>query len=1035
VATNNTAQYAASRSSTNSTAATSTSLWSFTSFTYGHIGELYANGQSNRPIFASVSDADFDRQNDNLWLSNRFFGLMRVIDQDTNAPATANVNLPGAGAAEFVVATNGTAPGADIRSISRRTGNITAVSDGELAASGSQSLQFVFGARDTHTGVSRGTSGSTNEVMSFSLGTNIVGNVGNYNSTLSTAQTSTNRVLTNYWTFANGFFGDTLINALIASSTGHPVRVTIPDIDDDRANDRAVTNSVFVGTLRVVDDDVKGPVVSTLVVDGAGGDGTSFYESFEPATGWTNILSFNGSWTNAYSNGTFIASGNVLWGSLDPKVTGTRRIGLQTNVAQTITWLQLPPVNDPGTLTLMAGRFSGVDVDISLEWASNTTWQSLGSLTVTNLNPEFEMFSWNINMTGITTLRLVRASTPGPQVYVDDISITPISEWISTNQLTMRWSAAVDDFSNLDEYRVVAPAVSAAVPTTTNAGVRRASSITNDTLSIIGQQGVITGFVFAIDDDNDRSGDRAVGNLRPVVVRVDTNPPPRAQGLRATDAANANLFGDIDESSEIKVEWTPGGTSEAQAAGWRQSDSAPLSPWDSYHITYYEVADTNGAEMANAITNVLTRTNSAWSGVLNNYAFTNLVLSNLIFDTYYRIDIRGRDAAGNIGLATSVIGNTDRFIVTQGLARVDRDLEVRWTGDPISTSRWYDVLYVDGPMGFRNSMSNQWQFMQLTNRPAMYDNGTATPIKPGDLTNTTYRFYRVARPGRWETNNATRVASAEIYVAKAMKLHEGENWHSLFSFPDPATTNEAESTVSYVFGTNLLPRGESLIEGATKISWFGNENMVNSSMGSVATAVVYLANSGWKWHIGGTPESDANNKRIPLGQGFLIEIPPGEGSTNLILIGRVPTQEVVHVVAGSGGSTNYHILSQQIPERITIANLGITTNNGFRGGPNIGQSDEIRILNNRPVTGVVENVEYPRLGSGSLVAPKARIWWRTSDNTWRHAASANYASGAAASGYVVEPDDTVIIVRRHNTELIWTNRPVMYNPPTRNFTP
>jgi hypothetical protein len=163
----------------------------------------------------------------------------------------------------------------------------------------------------------------------------------------------------------------------------------------------------------------------------------------------------------------------------------------------------------------------------------------------------------------------------------------------------------------------------------------------------------------------------------------------------------------------------------------------------------------------------------------------------------------------------------------------------------------------------------------------------------------------------------------------------------------------------------------------------------------------------------------------------MIEIPPGKGSTNLILIGRVPTQEFVHVISGAVGSTNYHILSQQIPERITIANLGITTNNGFRGGSNIGQSDEIRILSNKPVT----NEANQLVGSGSLVAPKARIWWSASDNTWRHAASANYASGAAASGYVVEPDDTVIIVRRNETELIWTNRPVMYNPPTRNFTP
>lgn len=160
-----------------------------------------------------------------------------------------------------------------------------------------------------------------------------------------------------------------------------------------------------------------------------------------------------------------------------------------------------------------------------------------------------------------------------------------------------------------------------------------------------------------------------------------------------------------------------------------------------------------------------------------------------------------------------------------------------------------------------------------------------------------------------------------------------------------------------------------------------------------------------------------------MDQGFLIELPFSANPTSLVLIGRMPTQAVVHVVEGapSAASPRYYVLSHAMPERISLVNLGITTNNGFRGGINIGQSDEIRILDNNPTE--------QGFGSASLQTPKVRIFWRTSDRTWRT------SGGAPASGYVIEPDDAVIIVRRHPTTLIWTNRPVFYNSPTKNFTP
>ena len=619
-------------------------------------------------------------------------------------------------------------------------------------------------------------------------------------------------------------------------------------------------------------------------------------------------------------------------------------------------------------------------------------------------------------------IRVIDDDVAGPVMTTARVAGAVSNAWMSASSLTLQWEQAVDDLSGVYQHRFIIPSISPVFPTNIADGGGVGGAVTSAVVSILGQQGVLTGYVFAVDDDNDRMNDRAMGNVVEVVVRVDTNPPPPVNALRASDAAGDDLFDiTIDESSEIKVEWSAF-SSQAEAAGWRQLDQEPLSPWDTYLITYHEVLDTNGAPIAGAVTTVLDRSTTGWSNVLNAHTFTNLVLSNLNFDAYYAISIQGRDAAGNIGLVTSVVGNTDRFAVTQGVARAGLATSALWTGPTNDlVFRDYDVLYVDSPLGFRNTLSNQWQFMLFTNRPAMRDEGDLGRTRPGDLTNDTYRFYRVARQDRWQTANTPRIGSPEVYVTKGIALNPGENWYSMFAFPDPATTNELESTVAHVFGTNLLHIGPNPLT-STRISWFGNTTS-GDALGSTPTSVVWLSSSGWQYFLGGS--GSANDKRVPLNQGFMIRMPTSANPTNIPLIGRLPTQGIVHVISGVGASfTNptYHIVSHAIPERVSLINLGITTNNGFRGGMNIGQSDEIRILNNAPNENGVS--------SGSISLPKARIFWRTSDNTWRFAGTL-----ASASGYVVEPDDAVIIVKRHPTTLYWTNRPIFYSPPTRNFTP
>ena len=1023
------ANYSASRSTADSTLSTATSVWAFTSFTYNEVGDLFANGLSNRPIRATMTDADFDRVNDNLWVSNRFFGLVRVVDNDTNAPFAPNMNIPGALVnMPFAITTNGSAIQGTVRNISRRGGGDDAnnssnvvhfVTDRELANAAALGLEFRFSARDVHSGISRGTSGTTNDVMSFSVGSVMIGNISDFNSTLSTPQTATNQLLTNVWTFSN--FDGNLINQLMgAGTTGRPIRVTIPDTDNDRPNDRSVVYSLRVGHLRVEDNDIRGPTIDSVMIKNAVGVGYS--EGFEAAQGWPVFGTITGAWTYVSNNGTNITEGNVHWTALPPIFAGVNRLGFFAN-SSPLSSFRLPPQEDPGTLSLFAGRFAGDNVTLRLEYfdTDTTSWLSLGDRVVTNINPEYEMLSWGVGIEGIVDLRVVRVDTTGPQVFVDSIVLQPLSEWISTNQLNIMWAEAYDDLSGVDEYRIVVPGINTSVPASTNAGVRRAFGLTNDVFSILGHQGVITGFVFAIDDDNDRPDDRSRGNIKPIVVRVDTNPPVQVANIRATDAIVGNVFDStIDETEEIKVEWAPGGATEAEAAGWRQSDSSELSPWDSYLVEYYPIDEGSGDSLAGAVTNTLSRMTPGWTNVLHTFAFTNLVISNLDFDTFYRVYIRGRDEAGNVGIPTIVTGSTDRFSVTQGVNRVDLDLEVFWTGQE---DRDYDVLHVDTAAGFVNALSNAWQFMLYTNRPAMFDVGGASRVRPGELTSTTYRFYRIARPGRWQITNTVRRASQEIYVTKALPLNPGENWHSLFFVPD---TN----TIAYVFGTNILDGADNFVD-APKISWY-NSTIMAGEVVNVATMQVWLRDDNtWRYLLGGpTLDAPANEVPVPLRQTFNLELPSTADPRSLVLIGQVPTNSfVIGPLAGAVGTTNYHLVSHGLPSRTQLASMNFA-HSGLRPNTNSASvmispfhhpPDEIRILNNTPNGG--------GFGVGSQISPARRYYMHTNGNFYR------WVGGALANTDVIDPSDSLVIIQRnHNGTITWTNR-MLYSPPGRNMNP
>ena len=282
-----------------------------------------------------------------------------------------------------------------------------------------------------------------------------------------------------------------------------------------------------------------------------------------------------------------------------------------------------------------------------------------------------------------------------------------------------------------------------------------------------------------------------------------------------------------------------------------------------------------------------------------------------------------------------------------------------------------------------------WDLIATTSTNWLADTGSLSRVPPVDLVNT-LRFYRAASKDRWRNGNAHRTATIEVYAAMPLSLHEGENMVSLAAIPE-------DPSLAAVLGTNRLPSGPTLAQ-STVISFYGA-----SSNGQPRGASAWLSSAGWLWSTGGV----ANGYALPAHEGFNIKLPPGSGTRRTVVLGRLPTQDVVRVLQPKA----YNVEGFAVPVRATVSSLGLAAA-GLRGhasNPNL--ADEIRVLDNSS-------------GQAPYVTPKYRIWYRTSDQTYR-----TMSGNANAGGYIIEPSDSIIIYTRGSTGTIsWTNR-IPYAPP------
>ena len=268
------------------------------------------------------------------------------------------------------------------------------------------------------------------------------------------------------------------------------------------------------------------------------------------------------------------------------------------------------------------------------------------------------------------------------------------------------------------------------------------------------------------------------------------------------------------------------------------------------------------------------------------------------------------------------------------------------------------------------------------------------------------RFYRGTPSGRWESPTRP-VASEEVYLAKPITLHPGQNW---VAFPGDPDTN----TVDYVFGphVNSLPSGISP-PSSTRVYWY-NRHATGDNPSNLQQAI-WLDNGAWVTdELSPQPAGDL---LIDPTAGMVIEL-PGTSPATLLFVGRVPTNSQTQVMSPG----TFNLVSTRLPRRLHPSQMNLLES-GFEGGPiawdpNLpeGQFPVDLIWKwDRQAQGIP-------LASGGF---SQLIYYNTTSQEWVF-----LTGGTVPNNYFGPDDGIVILVSPNTTEWTWTNT-ITYTPPSR----
>lgn len=994
--TNNVTRYAAAQSTPKADStnyATTVSTWEYTNaFSSAQIEALFG---TQNPVSANIYDADADRTSDQLGLLDQLFGYWTVADDDTNAPTAQNLYVRGYPA-----------------SSTNLTDQLLLTGDWELKLtyvdSSGVATQDVGGDWRMYFGLRNPQGQSVIDWGAF----NVLYDQGG------------GAVEGVRWSV--GGVGYTNVQTGVWSVVWSAL-----DLDKDRDSDQLSTyaNELIANSsnlILVVDDDTVNPTPpSNLSVSPSAWTNVNlFVVGWDPGEDESGIYEYR-SHTNSnpgIDDGIPLLGGSVVTTYLAVPVSnhsfevgdGSEEIpgGQYRNEwcnysGEKAYWTTNAQAGTNGLeLSVAAGdqgdyfhtpRYSLVGQDVYLYNTNNyggyvalSAWFK-GDMSHTTSSPpkygrgalKIEFFDANSNRVGDPSIVANEDDSP-----VAGLNVT---EW--TNMILV----ATNMPSSTEFVRLVLDlhAYGSEMPLTCYwdnvSATIRLVSVSCETGGIFtnAQEGEQATYIFDLDGDNDRVGDRLLSTVAIFTTRYDATPPSTITGFQASEGP--------DNTTEVQLDWTP--LTYLGGGGGQDQYGNPLSPWQSYVIYY-----TTNATIEPATDPYVTVTNGYTS--LGTNLTGSVILSNLVFDTTYYFGIAGLDQAGNQGsVAPAGPIIMAGFAITQGVSRGMSGVQIGWTvatNSQHEITRVYDLLCIDA-LDWGDTLTNQWTLLATGKVSSVIDTGLAGLLPPWQLVNT-MRFYRAAQHGLWLTGLATRVASVEIYAAKTFRLYRGQNWVSLPFQPD-------DGSIAGILG-HTLPSAESQV-GATKVIWYAQ------SSHQYPQTEIWLANNStatqWQFSIGGPTNETADNF-VPLPiRSFVIEIPTNATQPQVVVfVGRLPIGSVTGAIAGAG---SYNLMSFRAPRRVHPSQMNLLES-GFRGGSTA-----------RPL-------EADRIWTFSNLNQRATVdvFYDTNTLTWRYNKTPNFPV-VPASQMIFKPDDGLVIKTGTNTPpWAWTNK-ILYTPPNRYISP
>ena len=441
-------------------------------------------------------------------------------------------------------------------------------------------------------------------------------------------------------------------------------------------------------------------------------------------------------------------------------------------------------------------------------------------------------------------------------------------------------------------------------------------------------QGLNPQYLFAVDADNNRAGDRLAGEAKPFYIAYDITPPtPVGKGtsLKAsTDSVD-------DPTTQFDLEWStqdvgPDNPGHANHPTKVATDLDILSPWQTYKIYYgaYEVPDTPtgggpGSPDAYIYTNFIANgtyrawSNRVWNSAIadpgaptyqaNYHALTNashntIRLYDLDFDQDYAVVIVGVDKAGNegpAGIYSWATNNTIKFSLTRGwgMAKDEavqafpeattltnttatRAAGLAWTAsgttNPLAGSnvkRLFTEVKKDYDLIYWDApsfqeSSNNAWKLLGTVKSNWFVDDGGQGRKRGDI-----RFYRASYKDRWRR---TRLDGTNVIAQRPIASEEVYAMHNVVLSPGQnfvalhgiPYTNTFEAVFG---GTESFPGNNSALE-ATKIEFYTPGVDANSSK-------QYYLNGEGRWIEVGSAQ-DVTTTLMPsnfFNRGFSITLP------------------------------------------------------------------------------------------------------------------------------------------------------------------